>query len=311
MLVEGAVATVLFGVAMAVFLLGSGGPRSAAGWAPALFVAALAAAYLGMSVARVRCRARARRPRGLAAALPWTALLWAATMVNARATGVVTPERGWLYAIFLLAPALLLGPPGTRWREARTLVAAAALWLPLELRLLPPLPLTPPRGYDALTLVALVHGLYLFLVARPLPGVGYTFRLRRVDVARALGAFVAYAAVALPAGLATGFLAWHPRVTPAALATPLLIYLVTGLPEEFLFRGIIQNSLGRLFGPRAGLALGSVVFGLAHLPDPRYVALATLAGVAYGWVYQRTGRITASAITHAAVDATWVILLRR
>lgn len=276
-----------------------------------LFVAALAAAYLGASVARVRRRARALCPRGPAAGLPWTALLWAVVMLNAWAAGVLTPERGLLYAIYLLAPALVLAPTGRRWREARTLAAAAVLWLPLELRLLPSLPVAPPRGYDALKLVALVHGLFLFLVARPVPGVGYTFRLRRSDVARALAAFVAYAAVALPAGLAAHFLAWHPRLAPAALAAPVLIYLVTGVPEEFLFRGVIQNTLTRLLGPRAGLGLAAVVFGLAHLPDPRYAALAAVAGVAYGWVYQRTGRITASAITHAAVDATWVILLRR
>ena len=52
-----------------------------------------------------------------------------------------------------------------------------------------------------------------------------------------------------------------------------------------------------------------MVFGLAHLPDPRYVLLAAIAGVAYGWVYLRTGKITASAITHALVDAAWGVLL--
>ncbi|HEU4925821.1 MAG TPA: CPBP family intramembrane glutamic endopeptidase [Vicinamibacterales bacterium] len=47
-----------------------------------------------------------------------------------------------------------------------------------------------------------------------------------------------------------------------------------------------------------------------NLPDARYVLLATLAGVAYGWVYQVTRRITASAVTHALVDWMWVLLLR-
>jgi len=56
--------------------------------------------------------------------------------------------------------------------------------------------------------------------------------------------------------------------------------------------------------------VASVVFGLAHFPDPRYMLLAAFAGLAYGWVYERTGKITASAITHALVDAVWVVLLR-
>ena len=81
------------------------------------------------------------------------------------------------------------------------------------------------------------------------------------------------------------------------------------LGEEFLFRGLIQNALTRAIG-RAGLPIAAVIFGFAHLPDPRYVVLAALAGVAYGWVYQRTGRITASAVTHAFVDWIWVMLLR-
>ena len=94
------------------------------------------------------------------------------------------------------------------------------------------------------------------------------------------------------------------------LGRPLIIYLVTGVPEEFLFRGLLQNVLTGWLGARPGLAIAAVVFGLAHLPDPRYVLLAAIAGVAYGLVYQRTQRITASAITHALVDATWVALLR-
>jgi hypothetical protein len=44
------------------------------------------------------------------------------------------------------------------------------------------------------------------------------------------------------------------------------------------------------------------------LPDWRYVVLATIAGLAYGLVYQRTQRITASAITHALVDGMWVAM---
>jgi hypothetical protein len=34
-----------------------------------------------------------------------------------------------------------------------------------------------------------------------------------------------------------------------------------------------------------------------------YVALATIAGLGYGWIYQRTGRIEASILTHFALNA--------
>ena len=41
----------------------------------------------------------------------------------------------------------------------------------------------------------------------------------------------------------------------------------------------------------------------AHpLYDWRYVTIATVAGIAYGIVYNRTGKVTAAAITHSLVD---------
>ena len=40
------------------------------------------------------------------------------------------------------------------------------------------------------------------------------------------------------------------------------------------------------------------------------VDLASLAGLAYGWVYMKTRRILAPAVTHALVDVTWVFFFR-
>jgi uncharacterized protein len=156
----------------------------------------------------------------------------------------------------------------------------------------------------------LAAGLYLFLVACPLDRIGYTFQLNRRDFGVALLATVGFAVVGIPIGLATGFLEWNPRPDVLRVAVaPIAIFLATGVPEEFLFRGLIQNSLERVIG-RAALPVASIIFGLAHLPDLRYVLLATLAGLAYGWVYLVTRRITASAVTHALVDWIWVLLLR-
>lgn len=213
---------------------------------------------------------------------------------------------------YLILPALLLAPGATPAGRppVRELAAIAIFWIPVELRVLPAIPVPGAVGYDAARFVGLINALYLFAVVRPLD-LGYDFALRPRDLGRAALAFLAYAVVALPIGLATGFLRWNPsqHLGPAALSL-LLIYLGTALPEELLFRGMIQGLLVEWIGPRAGLAFAAVIFGLAHLPDPRYVLLATLAGVAYGWVYLRTRRTTASAITHALVDTIWSVLLR-
>jgi hypothetical protein len=135
-------------------------------------------------------------------------------------------------------------------------------------------------------------------------------------------ALLAFAAVGIPLGLLTGFLAFEPQVpefVPALLAL-LAGYLFTALPEELLFRGLIQNGLERLY-PKAKIATliaPAVLFGLAHLnnptpgypvPNAMYAVMATLAGLAYGYVWRRTGKITASAITHALVNFIWGLLL--
>jgi membrane protease YdiL (CAAX protease family) len=92
------------------------------------------------------------------------------------------------------------------------------------------------------------------------------------------------------------------------------IYLTVAIPEELLFRGILQNLLVRSIhkGPRGlyGLLIASVVFGASHLhhapvPNWRYAILATLAGIFYGNVYRTRQRLCASALTHALVDALW------
>ena len=190
------------------------------------------------------------------------------------------------------------------------LAAATLFWLPIEFDLLPSLPFPPSGGYDVSRVVGIVAAFYLFLVARPLGGIGYTLMLGRRDITVAGVAVAVYALPALPLGFLTGFLTWQPDLSLAGLmVTPVIIYLITALPEEFLFRGVIQNLFTHWWGPRVGLGLAAVVFGVAHLPELRYVLLATLAGLGYGWVYARTGKITASALTHTGVNWIWGLLL--
>lgn len=309
---EPAIATMLFVFAITVF-----GLRE---WRTASVTSTIAASTLfafltGTTLALSVARWRQRLQEGLS---PWPLRLLLAPLGIAAAialysavTGLPVVPRTLAFAAYLTLPAAILGlPHGAPPSPARVLAAAVTLWLPIEFNVLPSLPLPPPGGFRGAPLVALACGLYLCLVACPVDGVGYTFRLRRRDIALALAATGVYAVVGVPIGLASGFLEWRPRIDVAsAVVVPLAIYLVTAVPEEFLFRGLIQNALTRSIG-RAGLPVAAVVFGFAHLPDPRYVVLAALAGLAYGWVYERTGRITAAAVTHALVDWIWVLLLK-
>lgn len=312
---EALVAMVLFALALTAFIVFQ--PAQAADSArPAslsLFTL-LAGGYLALGVDGVRnWFAERLSARALRLALG-PALLWVACVAYAAAVGLDVGSRALAFGVYLAVPTLILAmtPDDAEqrvpWPE---LVAAAFLGLAIKYHKLPGLPVPAPNGFDASRLIGLVAGLYVFLVGRRTKGIGFTWSVTGADLAAALLAFAAFAVLAIPIGLATHFLSWHPKYGWTNVLQPIVIYLVTGVPEEFLFRGLIQNFLMRWIGRASGFVLASIIFGLSHLPDPRYALLATLAGAAYGWVYMRTGKITVSAVTHALVDAAWVVLLHR
>jgi len=104
------------------------------------------------------------------------------------------------------------------------------------------------------------------------------------------------------------------RIEPK-LSIHLFLWLPTNLlftcvAEEALFRGFIQKKLTQQVKDAKGetywaLLLASFLFGLAHYTGgKKYVLLATLAGLGYGWIYQRTKRIEASILTHFTLNLT-------
>jgi hypothetical protein len=110
--------------------------------------------------------------------------------------------------------------------------------------------------------------------------------------------------------LTSGYVRFDPKFPREAWLWMAVNLGFTCVAEEALFRGFIQAQLKRLGrnvprGEWLALAVASVLFGLAHFAGgPAYVVLATIAGAGYGWVYQRTGRIEASILTHFALNAT-------
>jgi hypothetical protein len=84
---------------------------------------------------------------------------------------------------------------------------------------------------------------------------------------------------------------------------------LTALPEEALFRGVAQTWIARRLGetPRASMAAAlsaGMLFGLAHAGGGLlYVALATVAGIGYGWIFAATRSIGAAVAAHAGLNA--------
>ncbi|MGB9032024.1 MAG: CPBP family intramembrane glutamic endopeptidase [Acidobacteriaceae bacterium] len=228
----------------------------------------------------------------------------------------------WLL-FYLLAPVLIATlewlaaglDPGQRGHLIDFLVLIP-LGLAVDLRWLEP---AWPHKLALLGKLTLLDaGLYAFLAVRCLSGVGFDLRLRGRDWRVGLREFAFYVPVAIPLGLALGFLHLHHHIDHPWLILPAWIATFVGvaLPEEVFFRGWIQNLLERRIGRIASLVVTACVFGLSHFNKRtlsfnwRYVVLAALAGIFYGRAWRQDRRVGASAITHATVDTIWGALLR-
>ena len=224
-------------------------------------------------------------------------------------------------AAYAVIPALLLASsagksPGT-WEDY---VAVVALWLPVQFRWMYRMFSYPASLTHTLAiLMALSTGVAAFVLVRRLDGVGYAVEWRRGFGANFALHFAIYAAVAIPLGIKIGFIAYDPSLSRMRVSFPLEalgILLFTAWPEEFLFRGLLQNLLSRTFKNEwAGLIAASAIFGLSHIlhapyPNWKYVLLATIAGLFYGHVWMKTRSLVPGTLVHALVDVSWHLLFR-
>lgn len=300
-------------VAVASLLLhGASGPARGPGVAASFVVGALLVAFLVPAV-----QARLRRLVDAAPSLAvWVPVGFAAYGV---AVTLALGAARWLnvlaWPVCIGAALLAIGrrrdgelPPG------RFLGAGVALWIlagiwdrAIQIRV----PGDARLGLAYLSCVALA--LFLFAIAHPRRSFDVRLGLSLRDLGVSVGVVVALAAVAIPVGVLLGFLHWEPRWMGASAAAARIFGLIlfVGIPEELLFRGVYQEAFSRLWTPRVGWLVASAVFGLAHIVKHapplnwRYAILAGVAGLAYGWVYQRTGKLAAAAVTHGVVDWLW------
>lgn len=252
----------------------------------------------------------------------WAAALLLPYLLYAAGTGSFSPLSLLTLVAYVTVPTALLvhanrspGPFG--WQD---FAAVLALWLPFDFRLLGGI--WPwPEGLGSYVFNAALGvdlAVLLFVCFRRWERVGYRFRLRPGDPGIVAANYLLFAAIAIPLGTAIGFIRFDPEGFEALgfLTSLVTIFLLIAVPEELLFRGLIQNFLRQILG-REGLALAiaALVFGAAHLnngpaPNWRYFLLASIAGIFYGRAYVRSGGLTGAAAVHALVDATWRAFFR-
>jgi membrane protease YdiL (CAAX protease family) len=160
-------------------------------------------------------------------------------------------------------------------------------------------------------------GLMAVLSLRGMADVRFSF----VPLASEWRVGVQFYAYFIPVAVALGYLLNFARYRPQPLDWWKFLLLligmffaflwVVGLAEEFFFRAFLQTVLAKRLGSNwLGLALASILFGLAHLwfrsfPNWRFAIVGGTAGVFYGLAFQKARSIRASMVTHALVVTTW------
>lgn len=285
-----------------------------------LFLALLLAAIFGLFVPAAQ--SRLRRLLQSSPSTVWAVPFFLAGIFAAAsaAVGAFRTEVTSAVLVYTLAPTAcvyLAGSGSPKLPGWLDFLAIALLWFPLEFaggiaHLIP----RPLQGFlhSVAYGIAILLGLALYLGFRTFPGMKYRAPHGRDWILPLIG-FAAVAPALIAVGIAIGFIPMaHLPTAPAGrmAAAAGIIFAGTALPEEILFRSLIQNLLMLRFGATwRTLIVASVIFGAAHLdngpqavPNWRYAIEATIAGVAYGWVFQRAQSVTSSAMLHMMVDWT-------
>jgi hypothetical protein len=232
---------------------------------------------------------------------------------------------GFIFVVLALAASAERQPTGV-WQD---FVAIAGIWVAVKFssshwitsvspsHWLWPYP-NERLAYVFTVLLCVNVALAAFVLVRKLPGIGYNIGWGRRWGFFVIASFVVFSAIAIPLGSAMRFIQfapqWHAWRSLPFVALAILFF--TAWPEELLFRGLLQNMLSRSSKSElAGWWTASVLFGFSHItnfgfPNWRYVILASIAGLFYGWTWRKTNSIFASALVHALVDATWHFLFR-
>ena len=277
-----------------------------------MFLGALLAAVLALLCERPQAAMRTafkQRPRVLWALPP---LLTGYFLLASWAAGQANPS---LIAIVF---AYTAAPVACAYLGGSDFLTVLLLWLPLEF----PAPAARliakhAQGYlhSVAYGIAILLGLALFAGFRAMPGMKYNLPRTWRDLRLPLAGFALTAPVLAVVGIAIGFIPYPHWSTAGAgrmASAVAIVFAGTALPEEILFRSMIQNLLMQRFGSGTRtLLVASLIFGAAHLdngpqplPNWRYMILATIAGFAYGRVFQKSSTVLASALFHTLVDWT-------
>jgi hypothetical protein len=244
----------------------------------------------------------------------------------------VLGER-WQFEIFLKTAMYFLLPTAlvyfTRYRANKAgwpdIILILLFWMPTEFGLLPMhwgniLGISYPAGIWCAVI-------FIFVIASGVwreIDLYCEWRIRLKDLKLLFFAFSVLFYVIVPPAVQIGFIKFGLNKDVAENWFNILlivagIFFVIAITEELLFRGLIQNLIMTRMNFLPGLVTASMIFGLSHLnngvnayqfPNWPYVLFATVAGLGYGYIYQKTRSLINAALLHTLVDFTWVIFFK-
>ncbi|MFQ6089305.1 MAG: type II CAAX prenyl endopeptidase Rce1 family protein, partial [Candidatus Methanofastidiosia archaeon] len=170
-------------------------------------------------------------------------------------------ELGFLlHSIFLIGISLIVGFANFEDEVSKLLMALNFLPLMRILEILLPL-----NAFGFLERIMFFYSLLfvvLVLFSRSFGGIGKIFRFRGSE----------YLPLGILFGIALGFLEYlilKPQVVEPVniktLSLSLMIFFLTGLTEETLFRGFIQNFAQKLFSKRSSLIYANLAFTITYI----------------------------------------------
>ena len=147
-------------------------------------------------------------------------------------------------------------------------------------------------------------------------GSGADLGFRPLDARGLAGLLAALAATVAAANIVVGMATELPRTqdlfrfgdSPIDIfLLALLVTIAAPLAEETFFRGFLLQGLARRFSFWPAAVLTSAAFALAHVWWQLYLPIFVL-GLAFAWLFWRTGSLWAPIAAHATINATSLVV---
>ena len=170
-------------------------------------------------------------------------------------------------------------------------------------------------GSDAYAVLKLFSGIAMLLVVvlfcrkfqkRSFEMIGFVKEHALREYAIGLGLGVVFAAVTGGIAVAAGKAKLFTGTAPGMLVLFLLGYLIQGMAEELLYRGVVERRLSLLCGSAPAIVLSAVIFGVMHWNVVQFL-YAGILGLLLAWLLERTGFLYAPVLAHIGANVMAVV----